>query len=482
MRSQAIETRQSDPSQLDVDRFLADPVRYFDCSRAKFFGVRQQDIERLHLAGLRRRFARLRGCLPMMDKLADLQNVDRIDTLDDVLPLLFDHAAYKSYPPFLLEKHRYAELTSWLSKLTTIDLSGVDVSGCRSLDDWLTTLQHETPITVHHTSGTTGSMSFLPSSKAEWRKALSTFPLMYCDDFGPETKLPLNIDCIYPHFRHGNLLNAMLNDVIVEVIAGAEGRMHAAYPGRLSADVMVLAARRRAAAARGKLHELRIDPELLERLDEFVALQRDMPNHIAAFFETMRRKLAGKRVFVLASSSMLYPLAADGLQRGLRRLFAPNSVVITGGGGKGIALPLDWEETVKEFFGIERLYGIYGMSEMSGQFVSCTHGNYHGSPWLIPYVLDDDNRPLSRHGRVTGRFAFFDLMAETHWGGFITGDEVTFDWDGFCPCGQASPYVVKGSIRRFSEKAGNVDEEKISCAAAPQAYAEALDFLNDART
>lgn len=136
----------------------------------------------------------------MMDKLADLQNVNAIEKINDVLPLLFDHATYKSYPSSLLEKHKYPQLTTWLGKLTTIDLSTVDVSKCRSIDDWLITLNRETPLAVCHTSGTSGSMSFLPWSKVEWNQLLESFAMLYCEDYGPQIRLPLDLDCIYPFF------------------------------------------------------------------------------------------------------------------------------------------------------------------------------------------------------------------------------------------------------------------------------------------
>ena len=466
------------PTPASIDGLFADPVAYFDYSRAKAFSVPNARLEALQREGLQRRFAQFRGKLPMMDKLADLQGVSAINELNDVLPLLFDHATYKSYPPSLLEKHRYAQLTAWLNKLTTVDLSRLDVSACRSIDDWLMTIDRETPLAVCHTSGTSGSMSFLPWSKAEWRKMLKTFPFMYCDDFGPASTLPLNLDCIYPFFRSGGLSHTVINDAIRDVIAGAEERLHTAYPQRLSADLLLLATRRRAAAARGKLDEFQVDPELEARHAEFAAQQREMPNHVAAFFETMRTALAGKRVFVLATSNLLYTLAEDGLKRGLRRVFAPDSIIITGGGGKGMVLPDNWQAPVREFFGVERLHNNYGMSEMMGQFASCPHGNHHGTPWLIPYLLDEDNKPLPRKGTVTGRFAFYDLLTDTRWGGFVTGDEVTMEWDKPCPCGQGHPYILKGSIRRFSEKKNDAGEEKLSCAAAPEAYAEALDFLN----
>ena len=282
------------PSANDVDRFLANPCDYFDHSRAKAMSVPRAELDGLQLAALQNRFKHFRGRLPMMDKLADLQNVNAIEKINDVLPLLFDHATYKSYPSSLLEKHKYPQLTTWLGKLTTIDLSTVDVSKCRSIDDWLITLNRETPLAVCHTSGTSGSMSFLPWSKVEWNQLLESFAMLYCEDYGPQTRLPLDLDCIYPFFRSGGLSHTVINDAIVHVIAGAEERLHAAYPQRLSADLLLMATRRRVAAAKGTLDTFAASPELEARHEEFAKQQREMPDHIVRFFEDMRSELADR--------------------------------------------------------------------------------------------------------------------------------------------------------------------------------------------
>jgi len=134
---------------------------------------------------------------------------------------------------------------------------------------------------------------------------------------------------------------------------------------------------------------------------------------------------------------------------------------------------------VREFFGVDHLFAAYGRSEMCGQFPSCEHGHYHAPPWVIPFILDSETgEVLPRHGTVTGRFAFFDLLPDARWGGFVTGDEVTISWDKPCDCGRTGPYV-HAKIQRFSDKKDFSGEEKINCAAAPDAYAEALDFLNE---
>ena len=465
-----------------IECFLANPSDYFDYSLTDMMSLSRAHLDWLQIAGLQLRFTQFRGSLPMLDKLADAQDIHVIGRLNDALPLLFDHATYKSYPASLLSNHRFTQLTAWLNKLTTIDLSKVDVSSCRTIDDWIMTMSRETSLAIIHTSGTSGTMSFLPWSKREFRKFLEQYPVTLFQRFGhesPALKPPLNIDCIYPYFRSGAYAQGAINDATVDVIAGGEERFHAAFPGRMSADLTLFAAKRRAAAAKGHLAQLEVSPEMAARQKEFEAEQRDMPDRIAAFFDAMRTKLSGKRVFMIANTHLLFSLAENGLKLGLRNLFSSDSVINSGGGSKGMTLPDDWEQTVKEFFGVERVNTVFGMSEMGGLFIKCSQGHHHSVPWIIPFILDPEtNKPLPRSGTVTGRFAFYDLLQETRWGGFITGDEVTMAWDSPCPCQQTTPYF-KGKIQRVSETRTLDGEEKLNCAAAPEAYAEALDFLNE---
>ena len=94
----------------------------------------------------------------------------------------------------------------------------------------------------------------------------------------------------------------------------------------------------------------------------------------------------------------------------------------------------------------------------------------------ITFVLDPDtSEPLPRTGRQTGRAAVYDIPLRAHWGGVISGDEVTIDWDLYCPCGRISVAFEKDIIR-YSEKQG-VDDDRITCAATHEVHNEAVDFM-----
>ena len=164
-----------------------------------------------------------------------------------------------------------------------------------------------------------------------------------------------------------------------------------------------------------------------------------------------------------------------GRESGLVCDFARGSFMMIGGGMKTFKdAPADWERLLKDFFGIDRIGTWYGMSEIMGQAPRCGAGYYHFLPYTIPFVLDEDAVPLPREGVQTGRMALFDLIAETYWGGFISGDRVTMYWDNACTCGWNGPRV-EDSITRFSELEGG--DDKITCAGTAKAYNDFMDYV-----
>ena len=461
----------------NAERFCRGVVAYYGDSATRLMSQPDQERERLQLAALQYRFRQLREAIPMVKKLADNEGIQDINGVEDIIPLLFDHSMYKSYPPSMLFEGRFVPLTKWLSKLTSVDLSGFDASRYHTLDDWLMGLYHDTPLNVVNSSGTSGVWSFIPRSKPDWEKFMQYFRVVYWQRFGeasPVAQFPLNMHVLFPYFRSGTG-HLLMNELYIKYICGGEEHFHAAYPGRLSPDVLLLTQRMRAAAAKGE--EVKISPDLKAKRDEFVMLMESRDEHTIRFFDDCSKKLRGERVFMQAVPSMLYQMAATGLERGDKGLFAGNSIVNAGGGTKGSVLPDNWEEVVKEYLGVEQLNVPYGMSEMACFFPRCEHGHHHIMPGVIPFVLDPDtSKPLARTGQVTGRWAHYDLNVESHWGGFITGDEVTVTWDHPCPCGRSGPYLGR-QIRRYSEISKGAD--KITCAATQEAYDDAMDFLTN---
>jgi hypothetical protein len=300
--------------------------------------------------------------------------------------------------------------------------------------------------------------------------------------FGKEpTEDELNpvVDVIWPNYASGKLGHLRIAAMIKHSFTGGDDtRFHALYSDAIDTDLMFLASKMRAAASRGELDRLEIDPKLAARKDEFIAMQERRPQEMAEFFERLTTELRGRRVFMTSAYNLMYDVAAAGLERGVSAVFAPNSAILTGGGTKGFVLPDNYMDVIKEFLGVEHIQEGYGFSEQNALHWACEEGRYHVQPWIIPFVLDPDTSdPLPRAGAQTGRAAVYDVLNQDHGGGVISGDEVTVDWSTPCPCGRTSVYF-EHDIIRYSEKEG-VEDDRITCAATYEVHNEAVNFMRE---
>lgn len=452
------------------------PAKFFNYSNHEAHHIPRAEADAMQLAGMRKRFDELRDQLPVLKKIAEEQAITGIGTLEHGAKLLFPHTVYKSYPVSLLMKNRFDHLTKWLDRLTTTDLSGIDVSHCDSIDSWFQTLESSADIQLVHSSGTSGTMTFLPRSKRDTDITCDLFGMTSRDFHGIDGVPDLEKDpwhTFYLGFAGGYAHAARAGSWALNNFAGSKEYFHTLYDIDMSADVMFLAARVRLAESRGELAALEVSPTMKARRAEFEAVKEHADRAMDRIFEQLLA-LKGEKVYIGGMSSVVADLSLRGLNLGHRHIFDPRSIIQCGGGNKGGTLANNWEQLIHDFTGADRVAEYYGMTEMVGFASKCSEGRYHLQPWNILYVLDPDTgRPLPREGVQTGRASFFDLVPQTIWGGFITGDEITADWTP-CPCGRTTVHISP-QVQRYSEKRGG--DDKITCAASDDAHGAALDFL-----
>jgi len=444
------------------------------------FELSVAQLQEIHLTGARRRFDTLRTSIRALDKLAAEQGISRIDTLDDLVPLLFKHTVYKSYPISFLERGRFDALTRWLDGLTTLDLSGVDTAGVQTIDDWIDCLDTQTELRIAHSSGTSGKLSVIPRTREHWFNQVRLTAGCVRDWHGPDSGPDLfstPMPFIRLSERYGASVQHRSANALVEMIAGSEDNTLFLFPTeRYSADMASLGGRLRAAAARGEQGRLELSPVLMARREEVARRNAQRPKAMERFFADARERFGGRDVLIQAIWVNLLEPAEEARKQGLKGLFGPRSALLTGGGLKGQTAAPDWRERITEFLGTDNYYEFYGMTEMLSNAPACRQGNYHVSPVTVPFLIDGESgEVLPRKGTQSGRFAFFDLLPESYWGGFVTGDLVTMGgWDDVCPCGRVGPYV-HADIRRFSDIEGG--DDKIDCAGAPEAHDRAMEYL-----
>lgn len=460
----------------------ADAISQYGYKRPdELFALTRREAELFQLRAARQRFEELAPRITALRDLADQRKVHTIRSLNDLVPLLYNHTTFKSYPLPLLQKSRFDLLTRWLSRLTPVDLSGIDASRCDGIDAWLTLLEAGTPLKIFHTSGTTGKLSFIPRTRLEytlWSEVrLTSIRHPFGSSRADTSEAQLRLPVIAPTVRFGRYAAQHMISYLAEHLAPSPAELYTLSSGSLSADLASLSGRIRVAQAKGELAQFKLSDSQRIAFKQYLEELQRRPAESADFFKRITEQLRGRRVFISSASSVLFQAAEAGFSLGIRGAFAPDSVGFTGGGGKGITLPADWQQRLSEFSGIppSRWQANYGMTEITGPMPACIHGNHHIPAYTVPFLLDPSSGGmLPREGTQTGRFAAFDLLAQNLWGGIISGDKVTIEWDRDCACGRLGAYI-HGDIERYSESV--TGDDKVSCSATVDNTDAALQTL-----
>lgn len=425
------------------------------------------ELQALQMRWLAAWFQEHRDRIPVLKRTADRKQIHALRQPTDIVPLLFSHDTYKSYPESFLEGGRWDRMTQWLGTLTSVDVRGLDLTGVTTLDGWLAALDAQ-GFAISHSSGTTGKPSFLPKRREEDAAMIRTSGLALwhgAQRIDPDvTKLPV----LCGMFRDGWNSSVRLIAGMARAFAPTPDAVIYAFDEVLSPAEVRTAAKMKLAMAQGD-----VSPEVQAFGQAYARKQQAMAEQFGAF---VRKSLTykGQRVVAMGQTVMLFQAAQKGLAAGLQGLFASDSLVLHGGGAKGFALPADAPEVMARYYGValDRVVDIYAMTEKNSITLSCELGRKHVPPWEMPLVLDVAGERLlnpapGQGGVVTGRYAFADLLADSYWGGVITGDQVTVDFDG-CACGRQGPVFT--AIARYADLPG---DDKISCSVEMAGYVRA---------
>ena len=416
----------------------------------------------LQLAAARELVEERRSQISVLRRRAEETGVGDIRSFADLVPLLFAHSVYKSYPGAFIEQARWDRMLQWLQTLSVEKVTNTDVAGVRDVDEWIARLGaggHK----ILATSGTTGKCSFLNATEGDYRLKVRHFAhtlgwprlkpnrdrvvFQLFPRFGPNSGVEAARIGAEVWGRPGAtyfLTDEPLKIKDVSAMAAMRKRMAegSATPGEIAA--FEADAAERAAHARGSLTGL-ID-KILESRHEPMVMTGMWAQHLAII----------ERAHALG--------VPDGD-------FHPESYISAGGGIKHVALPADYKERVQRFYGNVRSGGAYGMTEQAQIMPICTARRYHCPPALIMLILDGPgekllNPPGNVGGLVEGRFAFLDLLYDGRWGGLISGDRVSVDFGLRCPCGRFGPTILD-TITRWAQPG---EDDHIGCAGTIDSY------------
>lgn len=430
---------------------------------ARPFEYDLEEIKPLWIEAAKERLRERTQQVPALASRLSGLDISAVQDLGDLIPTLFTHDTYKSYPRDFLTKGRWNLLGKWLRSLSTRSLPEIELDAQVTQDDWIRVLgEHDFP--VYASSGTSGKSSFLPASLADREFTMSCLLKTLTWQHGVEPADQLPVLVLAPSQGGSRALEYYRR---VASLYGDPARTYflTDEPVRLH-DLNALA---ELAAAVGK------GEATPEEITRFQQEQRVRGARLDADWERLAKaaaELKGERVILLGFWPQQYALIEHLRTMGYSSLeLDPRSVLAVGGGTKGAKLPEDVQQQVQSFWGLSdrQEAGGYGMSELSAALPEID-GRYQLQPWIVPLILTEEGTELAEpgpDGRIEGRFAFIDLALEGRWGGLISGDRVIVD-----PAGPGFA-VVAGSVVRYSELRGGSDD-RLTCAGTVDAFVRGL--------
>lgn len=406
--------------------------------------------ERIKLVGLRARDA----------------NIEEIGKLEDVVPLLLPHTAYKSYPESVLTERRWDRLTKWLGTVSTYPTDNVDLEGVEDIDQWMVRLE-EAGHYVGCSSGTTGKSAMLMGSARDIEWVCKDLVTAFAWGSGVPQQPTRRFFGLAPVIATPR--NKRIGDALCDAYCNpAKPRFDYPIPPITVGSITRMVALRKAIAEGTAL-----PGDIAEFEETSAARQKAMDNSVGVCADAL---IAHREepLFILGMWAALYNIAEEVRSRGFSgKDFHPGNTSYIAGGLKGAQVPSNYREVVYETFNLlpERNFQMYGMQEIGTSIPRCREGRYHIPPWLVCVPLDkpgDAMLPIGE-GEMECRAAFFDLAVDGRWGGVISGDRIHVDF-GPCACGTRSP-SIRDDVVRYTDIEG---DDKISCAGTVDAYVKGL--------
>jgi len=424
--------------------FADDPVEHFQFDLDKAHHLSATDIHTVQLAAAQKRFETLVDHLPALASLAEVREIPKIASLADLSKLLFHHTMFKSYPEEALLTGDFGTIIDWLGNFTTNDLSAMRGRDFSTIDAWLGALNAETEMHVLHSSGTTGQLSLIPRGKHEHQFSIrhSQMALAEIAKPGRFNRAAPDYKVVWPAYADGWSGVLSFGEMLREVLCADDADFFAQIPARQSVDHQLYVMQIENARAAGQDFIDAPSDYVKAIIDRSLAQREANAGRMDELLDKIAGEWRGAKLVFAGGPVLLYGLAKAGLAKGLEGVLAEGSRVLNFGGFKGVSPVGDEDAVIKRFTGAPRINGVYGMTEMTTAFIEAETGNYHIPPWIVPFVLDPETREAKpQEGVQTGIAAFFDLTAQTYWGGLISADLVTVSWER-SSCGRTTPFIL----------------------------------------
>lgn len=425
------------------------------------------ELRETQVAALNERFHERKDRIKLLGHRAREAGITEVRDRADMVPLLFPHTAYKSYPESFLTERRWDRLGKWLGTISPYPISPIETSDIADIDDWIARLQAEGHY-VSCSSGTTGKSAMLLASSQDMDWSRKDTVNVFSWGSGVRPTRDRRMLGLAP------IAAVPKNMIIAQAQLAAFGDP-AKERFRLPIPPITVGSLTKMVVLRKKIAEGTARPEELADFERTSAERQETLDKamIAGAEELIRYR--GEKLYISGLWNALYQVARIVRDMGYSaKDFHPDNCIYVGGGLKRAQLPPDYQDFVHQTFNIpaNRDFQNYSMQELNSGMPKCQGGDrYHVPPWIVPFILDEAGETLlpQETGEIEGRAAFFDLSLDGRWGGVITGDKISLDFSP-CACGGAGA-SVRNNIVRYADLAG---DDKIGCAGTVDAYVRGL--------
>lgn len=393
--------------------------------------------------------------------------VAKIERLEDMVPLLLPHTAYKSYPESVLIEKRWDKLTKWLGTVATYPADNIDFDGIADIDGWIERLL-EAGHFISCTSGTTGKSAMLIAAQEDidWCCEDAVKAFAWGSGVKPtHDRRVFHLSPVIQSPRNISLVSA-LRDAY-----GKPGEELFTYP----APPITIGSITKMVALRKAIADGTARPGEITEFEETSAIRQKAIDDSIGICADVLIEARAEPLFIIGLWASIYKIAEEIRSRGYTgKDFHPENTSYIAGGLKGTQLPPDYREFIYETFNmpLDRNFQMYGMQEINSAMPRCREGErYHIPPWVICLPLNKAGDALMPivEGEIEGRAALFDLSLEGRWGGVISGDRIHVDFRP-CVCGAQTP-SIRDDVVRYSDLEG---DDKITCSGTVDAYVRGL--------